>query len=79
MKIERIHDQATNNIEAIDKYDMCGCFYCISTFPSEEIMEFTDDGNTALCPRCGVDSVIPGQVNGFFLEAAYKYWFTGEE
>jgi hypothetical protein len=44
----------------------CGCFYCLATFEAREILEWVDDqvvegercGVTALCPRCGIDSVV---------------------
>ncbi len=36
----------------------CGCFYCLSTFPGAEIREWIDEGTTALCPKCGIDSVL---------------------
>ena len=75
MNIETAIEKATNNIEELDKYDMCGCYYCIRTFEVDEILEFTDNGNTALCPHCGIDAVIPGMVNGFFLEKAHERWF----
>jgi hypothetical protein len=42
--------------------DMCGCFYCLAVFPPNEVTEWTDKtvgiGQTALCPKCGIDSVI---------------------
>ena len=46
--------------------DLCGCFYCLFTFPPSSIVEwvdFDDDGvgQTALCPRCGIDSVVPSK------------------
>lgn len=37
----------------------CACFYCGAFFKSTEIKEWTDDGETAICPRCGIDSVLP--------------------
>jgi hypothetical protein len=44
--------------------DVCGCYYCLSTFAPSTIEEWTDFdhngvGRTALCPQCGVDAVIP--------------------
>jgi len=44
--------------------DLCGCFYCLSTFPPSSIVDWVDFddegiGQTALCPRCNVDSVVP--------------------
>jgi hypothetical protein len=42
---------------------MCGCFYCLETFPAEEVEEYVDkfcgECITALCPRCGIDAVLP--------------------
>jgi len=35
-----------------------------SSVPPNEIQDWTDDGDTALCPKCGIDSVI-GSVSGY--------------
>lgn len=63
---------------------MCGCFYCCSTFSPGAIKVWIDKndqgvGTTALCPKCGIDSVI-GDRAGFpvspeFLEKMNEYWF----
>lgn len=61
----------------------CGCFYCLSVFTPGEIVEWTDEtegvGQTALCPRCGIDSVI-GSSSGYtiskdFLSQMHQHWF----
>ena len=63
-----------------DMFDTsCGCFYCLSIFPSTQIKEWIDNGETAKCPHCGIDSVI-GAVSGFpitipFLKRMRDYWF----
>jgi hypothetical protein len=75
MNIEDVPKKSKNNIEELDKYEVCGCYFCIHTFEADEILEFTDDGTTALCPNCSVDAIIPGMVNGFFLEKAHERWF----
>jgi hypothetical protein len=36
----------------------CRCFYCLRGFSTEQISRWTDDGNTALCPHCGIDAVL---------------------
>lgn len=64
--------------------DVCGCFYCLETFAPAEILEWVDEdkagvGKTALCPRCGIDSVI-GSRSGLptdreFLSRMQTYWF----
>jgi hypothetical protein len=58
--------------------------YCLATFPPAAIEEWIDEdgarvGQTALCPRCGIDSVI-GSKAGFpltkeFLTSLQKHWF----
>lgn len=42
---------------------LCGCFYCCATFVPRDIADWIDKdpdghGQTGLCPRCGIDSVI---------------------
>ena len=58
----------------------CGCFYCRKTFAPAEIREWANGDDTALCPRCGIDSVI-GSASGLpvqepaFLGAMHRRWF----
>ena len=62
----------------------CDCFYCQVVFEAEEIKEWIDEqwhpkGATALCPFCGIDSVI-GDASGYeltpeFLADMHKHWF----
>ena len=64
----------------IEKSEKCGCFFCLSIFPPSEIEDWTDVGDTAICPHCYVDSVI-GESAGFpitedFLKEMKDYWFT---
>ena len=54
----------------------CGCYFGISVGDGAEIDEWTDDGKTAICPRCGVDSLVAGITNLVFLMEANEYWFT---
>lgn len=37
--------------------DKCGCYYCLESCEFKEVTEFVDDGKTALCPNCGIDSL----------------------
>lgn len=58
------------NRKALAKDDVCGCFYCMSIFSPKEIEEWVPErwGSkkevTALCPHCGIDSVI-GASSGY--------------
>jgi len=69
--------------EEILKSKKCGCFYCLEIFKPSEIEEWIDEfnpiGKTALCPKCGIDSVI-GSASGYsitkrFLKKMRKHWF----
>lgn len=81
--IELAHAWSSDHREGLFSSDHCGCFYCLDIFSVEAIEEWTDAvdgiGQTALCPGCGIDSVI-GSASGFpiekwFLARMRKRWF----
>ena len=76
----RAHKHSIRHRAEIEASSICGCFYCLRTFKPEEISEWIDDEQTALCPFCPVDSVI-GSASGFpitreFLQRMHDYWFS---
>jgi hypothetical protein len=63
--------------------ETCGCFYCLAVFAPGKVVGWTDEtegvGRTALCPHCGIDSVI-GSASGYpvtreFLSQMHGHWF----
>ncbi len=66
------------------KSEICGCFFCETTFLPQEIECWVDERNgeytTAICPYCGIDTVL-GSASGFpvtdkkFLKSMHKRWF----
>jgi len=74
------HEYCKNNQESLQGDSVCGCFYCLKIFSPAKITDWiTDKKDTALCPYCGIDSVI-GESSGYpiteeFLEKMQKYWF----
>jgi hypothetical protein len=76
----RAHKHCFRNRNEVERSAHCGCFYCLETFKPVEIQEWADKGaTTALCPRCGIDSVI-GSASGFpltrrFLQQMNDRWF----
>lgn len=81
--VDGAHTRSIAHRDEVLSSEWCGCFYCLGIFPPTDIQDFTDTvdgvGVTALCPRCGVDSVI-GSASGFpieseFLRAMRKRWF----
>ena len=54
-----IHNHSIRHREEVEAARVCGCFYCLAVFPPSEIVDWVDEGEvTALCPRCGIDSVL---------------------
>ena len=74
------HSYSSNHKQSLSKDNKCGCFYCLEIFESSLINEWIEDKRgTALCPFCGIDSVI-GESSGYpitkeFLSSMKKYWF----
>ena len=73
------HGFANNNWDTLIRSTRCGCFYCLRMFSPKEITRWTDNGTTAVCPYCGIDSVIGDKscwpVTKEFLEKMKTYWF----
>jgi hypothetical protein len=73
------HEWSSYHRETLRESYVCGCFYCLDVFPPNEIGDWTDDDDTALCPKSGIDSVI-GSVSGYpiereFLKKMHDHWF----
>ena len=74
------HKYSINHKKQLLRDKVCGCFYCLEIFSPTEIEEWVEDsGGTAICPHCGIDSVI-GESSGYpitkeFLTAMNKEWF----
>jgi hypothetical protein len=83
MEIIAAHNDSIRHRDEILASEVCGCFYCLAVFPPSEIRKWVDTkdsiGQTALCPKCDVDSVI-GSNSGYpiepeFLSQMRKHWF----
>ena len=77
--VKAAHLFSSNHRAQIEASTVCGCFYCLATFSPSVISEWVDAGQTALCPQCGIDSVI-GTASGIepsleFLRRMHAYWF----
>jgi hypothetical protein len=78
------HAHSSDHREEVLASSVCGCFHCLAVFGPGEIEEWVDEdgageGQTALCPSCGIDSVLPGRVGYLltpeFLARMRKHWF----
>lgn len=79
------HRFSSNHKGQLSQDRLCGCFYCLSIFSPKEIRFWlqahgpSDGDGTAVCPYCGVDSVI-GASSGYpitpaFLRRMKEHWF----
>lgn len=78
----KAHQWSSMHRENLAQSAVCGCFYCLSTFSPLSIKDWIDGqlGETAICPKCGIDSVI-GSASGYpitmeFLQKMHEYWFS---
>jgi len=63
--------------------EFCGCYHCLKIFSPSEIFDWCDvlelcdsrdegecEGETALCPYCGIDAVL-GESSGYPVNAEF--------
>ena len=74
------HEFSANHKKDLKNNSVCGCFYCLEIFDPREITDWIrDKTGTAICPYCGIDSII-GESSGYlitteFLKKMCDYWF----
>jgi hypothetical protein len=85
------HHHTARNRAEIEASTVCGCFHCMQVFPPSEIVAWTGldvsnfndpdaaNAETALCPRCGSESVLGDksgyEINTNFLGRMNEAWF----
>jgi hypothetical protein len=74
------HKHCIRHRRELEASEWCGCFYCLAGVKPQAIERWLNEGDgTALCPECGIDSVI-GSASGYpimreFLERMHRHWF----
>lgn len=74
------HKHSSNHREELLSSENCGCFHCLKIYSPTEIEDWIDENDScALCPNCGIDSVI-GSKSGYpitteFLRQMHQHWF----
>lgn len=70
--------RSMNNRGALLDSKECGCFFCLKIFSPAQIQSWLNE-ETALCPYCNVDAVIPEsydyELDDSLLLAMKEYWF----
>jgi len=87
-KMSFAYAASTDNRETLELSRNAVCYNCLSEIAVSEITKWVDGGDcfgppretTAVCPKCGIDSVIPKELftdMGCTLKELHDYWFEG--
>lgn len=77
MSVEDYPARSIKNRDAVLAAQSCGCYFCLNTFATSAVTEWEDNGQTAICPHCGIDAILPGVINPQLLAAGLERWFCG--
>lgn len=66
-----------NNRLQVENAPVVGCYFCESAYAGNTIEDWADEGQTAICPYCWVDAVVPGPISKEDLRLANHRWFGG--
>lgn len=61
--LDKAHEHCKDHRQDVEA-GRCACFHCLRTFDGSEVCEWIDRGrtgtkNTAMCPHCRLDMVLP--------------------
>lgn len=79
VELRRWRSLSMFNRQELGHYTMASCFHCCSVMTISSITDWCDDGQTAICPTCGVDAVLPGNCADELLNEMHAIWFVGGE
>lgn len=84
-KYKPYHNESLQNRTKLINADKCVCFYCGKRYNVSEIKEWIEDkmDDTAICPYCNIDSVIPVLINekeitDEIVQELYEYYFNAD-
>ena len=63
----------------LEASDQCGCYFCFRIFKTATIKLWIDADQTALCPHCGIDSVVGSayvKIGDQFLRKMHTHHFA---
>lgn len=72
ISFDAVNEHSMHNRSDVLKSTVCGCYYCLKTFPPAELsnVKWQDGGETATCPHCKVDAVI-GDASGYKINVKF--------
>ena len=78
VNVRHIAKHAMKNKGELDNSPLFGCYSCMHTGETKEITEWTDKGETAICPNCKTDTILSGsitEINKDNLKSINEFWF----
>lgn len=70
--LKELHKLSFKGRPQLLQANTCGCFYCFALFSPKDIEDWADDRQTAICPHCGIDSIIPDTAQAPLTESLLK-------
>ena len=75
-------EYVTSNKTALQESTECACVYCLNKFDPREIKEWCyeknmNDATTAICPYCGIDSIVPNKLINYTDNDLIKWNYQG--
>jgi hypothetical protein len=88
--LRSIHRYSSNHRDLLTRSERAACFSCGAVFSPAEIERWIDSpqdddteregGITALCPRCGIDAVLPSaapvDLTPALIAEMRRFWFA---
>lgn len=78
-KLIAAHKASFANKDLVKRSKICACFCCKTWFSSKEVDSWIPGEETAICPRCGVDAVLPDAagipLDRDFVVEMHNYYF----
>lgn len=78
-QFKKLHTYSSHNRDLVAASEKCYCFYCKAVISRYLIKDFADHGQTAICPECSIDSILPDAIdetiNKQIIEEMNEYWF----
>ncbi len=79
--LESIHRFSHRHRALVEQSKSAGCINCGASFTPADVKIWIDDDQTACCPKCGVDAVLPSAapifIDPHLLAALQQYLFSG--
>ena len=75
LEVEMFSELSFNNRGNLSVSGMASCYQCLRVVKVSDISEYVDNGKTALCPHCDIDSLVAGVIDAALLRKAHEHFF----